>query len=369
MTQPLKLLLVTDAVGGVWIYSLELARALRAFGVETVLAVTGPSPGVEQRRPAAGLRVIDTGLPLDWMPTTPAGLRRAGEALADLAEREGADFLQTCSAALLASIDFPVPTVAVQHSCVASWWAAVREGPLPEEFGWRRDLVREGLRRAALVVAPSAAFAAVTARLYDLQRPVVAVHNGRAAPIAARSRDSDFVFTAGRLWDEGKNVGTLDAAAARLPLPFVAAGPMMGPDGTRAKLYNLELLGPLSETQLAAVNASQPIFTSAALYEPFGLSVLEAASAGCALVLSDIPTFRELWTDCALFVSPRDADGFAAAIQRLIDAPEEREQLARRARERSRGYTPEAMGRRMAELYRQLVPSHTRQQPQLAGAA
>ena len=35
----LRLLLVSDAVGGVWIYSLELARALRPLGVETVLAL------------------------------------------------------------------------------------------------------------------------------------------------------------------------------------------------------------------------------------------------------------------------------------------------------------------------------------------
>ena len=40
-----------------------------------------------------------------------------------------------------------------------------------------------------------------------------------------------------------------------------------------------------------------------ALYEPFGLAVLEAAQAGCALVLSDIPTFRELWDGAALFVA------------------------------------------------------------------
>ena len=50
--------------------------------------------------------------------------------------------------------------------------------------------------------------------------------------------------------------------------------------------------------------ARTAVFVSPALYEPFGLAVLEAAQAGCALVLSDIPTFRELWDGVALFVAP-----------------------------------------------------------------
>ena len=62
--------LVTDAVGGVWLYGLELARALRPLGIETVLAVTGPPPNTEQREEAADFRLIDTGLPLDWLGTS-----------------------------------------------------------------------------------------------------------------------------------------------------------------------------------------------------------------------------------------------------------------------------------------------------------
>ena len=71
MTMPLRLLLVTDAVGGVWVYSLELARALKATGIETVLAIMGPSPSASQREQARGFKLIDTGLPLDWLATGP----------------------------------------------------------------------------------------------------------------------------------------------------------------------------------------------------------------------------------------------------------------------------------------------------------
>jgi glycosyltransferase involved in cell wall biosynthesis len=361
----LRLLLVTDAVGGVWTYSLELARALEPLGVETVLAVTGPSPSAEQRAATSRMELIDTGLPLEWLDTGPAEIADAGKALALIAACEGADVVQTSSAALLAGGAFEQPTVAVQHSCVATWWAAVKGTPLPGDFRWRSDLVAQGLSKADAVVAPTRAFAAATERAYDLDRRVLAVHNGRTAQKLRELPQGDFVFTAGRLWDEGKNVATLDRAAARIRAPFQAAGSTEGPNGARIALEHLIALGSLSEARVAGVMAARPIFASAALYEPFGLSVLEAAEAGCALVLSDIATHRELWDGAALFVEPLDDAAFASAINDLLDRHEERERLGQIARERARQYSPQRMAREMAGLYARVLQP----QPQLAGAA
>ena len=361
----LRLLLVTDAVGGVWTYSLELARALEPLDVETVLAVTGPSPSAEQRAATGGMKLIDTGLPLEWMDTGPAEIADAGKALALIAACEGADVVQTSSAALLAGGVFEQPTVAVQHSCVATWWAAVKRTPLPDDFRWRRDLVAQGLSKADAVVAPSRAFAAATEHAYDLDRSVIAVHNGRTAQRVRDLPQGDFVFTAGRLWDEGKNVATLDRAAARIRAPFQAAGSAQGPNGASIALEHLIALGNLSDARVAGVMAARPIFASAALYEPFGLSVLEAAQAGCALVLSDIPTHRELWDGAALFVDPRDDQGFASAINHLLDNADERERLGEAARQRARQYSPQRTARGMVDIYARVLQP----QPQLAGAA
>jgi glycosyltransferase involved in cell wall biosynthesis len=350
MNGRLRLLLVTDAVGGVWVYSLELARALEPMGIDVVLAVMGPSPSEPRRAQAAGIKLIDTGLPLDWLESDPGTLRHAGEAIASIATAEGVDLVQTCSAALLAEARFDQPCIAVQHSCVASWWDAVKGGPLPSEFVWRRNLVQKGLRRAAAVVAPSIAFAAETARIYDLAAPVLAVHNGRSSFLPG-SMHGDFVFTASRLWDEGKNVATLDCAAAALNVPIEAAGQTVGPNGVTVSLHHLRCLGELGDAQVQAILAARPVFASAALYEPFGLSVLEAANAGCALVLSDIATHREIWGGAAIFVPPRDGKAFASAIRDLLDDPDERQQWGQLARARAQLYTPERMARAMADLY------------------
>jgi glycosyltransferase involved in cell wall biosynthesis len=370
MTNRTRVLLVTDAIGGVWVYSIELARALKPLGIEAVLAVMGPPPSISQREQARDLQVIETGLPLDWMDTNPGDMRRAGDAIARLADHESVDIVQTSSAALLADADFAQPTIAVQHSCVASWWAAVKGTPLPHDFAWRRDLVECGLNRASCIVAPSIAFAADTARTYDLAAPVLAVHNGRRSLASAQLSQSHFVLTVGRLWDEGKNAATLDRAAARFKTRFEAAGPLAGPNGATVAFEHMHALGELGPARLAGLLAACPVFVSAALYEPFGLSALEAAHAGCALVLSDIATHREIWGGAAIFVDARDDAAFAAAIHDLLNDPDERRALGQLARARARLYTPERMAGGMADIYARVGRcNHATAPLAMAGAA
>jgi glycosyltransferase involved in cell wall biosynthesis len=194
------------------------------------------------------------------------------------------------------------------------------------------------------------------------------VHNGRTATTPDRIPQGQFVFTAGRLWDEGKNVATLDRAAALIDAPFQAAGPKHGPNCAHVWIDHLQALGELSGTRLAGLYAARPVYASAALYEPFGLAVLEAAQAGCALVLSDIPTHREMWAGAAIFVPAREDRAFATAIQLLIDGPDERERLGQLARSRAAEYTPERMARGMAEIYAR-VTAPASEPLSLAGAA
>lgn len=99
----MRVLITADAVGGVWTYALDLARGLAPHGVETLLAVTGPSPTPDQRRTAASipsLTLIDTGLPLDWLAETAQEVARAGDAVMRLAATHGADLIHLNTPAL-----------------------------------------------------------------------------------------------------------------------------------------------------------------------------------------------------------------------------------------------------------------------------
>ena len=129
---PRRILLSTDAVGGVWTYTIDLARALEAIGVQPVIAAMGPSPNKKQYTQAAGIHVFDTGLPLDWLAEDSHQIRNAGRSLAHLVDDVAADVVQLHSAALACDVRFNRPLVAVQHSCVATWWDAVRGGEAPE---------------------------------------------------------------------------------------------------------------------------------------------------------------------------------------------------------------------------------------------
>lgn len=356
MTADRHLLMTADAVGGVWTYATDLAAALAPLGTRTTLAVLGPGLDARHREDAAAipdLTLVETGRPLDWLAKDRAEILRAGEVLAALAARIGADLVQLNSPALAAAATFPGPVVGVCHSCLATWWDALRQGPLPDDFAWRDALLARGYARCDALVAPSRAFAAATARVHGIAPPEV-VWNGRRAA-GPSSRAGRFAFTAGRLWDEGKDAPTLDAAAARLDLPFFAAGPVAAPHGEVVALPHLQLLGSLDSAAIAAWLARGPIFVSAARYEPFGLAVLEAAQAGCALVLSDIPTFRELWDGAALFVAPGDAAGFAEAIAMLSRNREQRSLLRVAALQRARRYTAEAMAKGMAAIHARLL--------------
>src|SRR5690606_31527039 len=123
-----------------------------------------------------------------------------------------------------------------------------------------------------------------------------------------------YAFAAGRWWDEGKNAEVLDRAAPLMRWPLVLAGQVRGPNGQSVEIRNALHRGSLPHPELMAMMQRAAIFVSPSIYEPFGLAALEAARAGCALVLADIPTYRELWEDAAVFFDPRNAGDLARTV-------------------------------------------------------
>jgi glycogen(starch) synthase len=353
-----RVLMTTDAVGGVWTYALDLVEGFAERGVSTTLAVLGPRPSADQRTQVAAipeLTLVETDLALDWLADGPEALTKAADRLSALAQDSGADLIHLNSPALAAGRTFERPVISVVHSCLATWWSAVRDQPMPDDFRWRTQRHWQGLLASDAVIAPSLAFAEDTARTYETPRPFV-VHNGRRARPPRLAAKQRVACTAGRLWDDGKNIAVLDAAAQWIDAPLLAAGPLHGPNGEDRKLVHARSQGALSAAAVRETFARAQVFASAAVYEPFGLTVLEAAQEGCALVLSDIPTFRELWDGAALFAPARDPRAFAQAIQRLLDDPDERERLARAAAERARRYGVGSMVEGVLGVYRALAP-------------
>jgi glycosyltransferase involved in cell wall biosynthesis len=233
----------------------------------------------------------------------------------------------------------------------------------PSHFSRYAGEVARGLAAADLVVAPTASMLAMLEHHYGPLRHTQVIHNGRrdSGIVAAKE---PFVLTAGRLWDEAKNAAAVAAVAPRLSWPVYVAGDRRSPDGRdEAQLQDVEALGVLPALELADWMARASIFALPARYEPFGLSALEAALAGCALVLGDIRSLREVWADTAVYVPPGNRAALASALRALIADRDRRARLAQRAQARARRMTPEAMA---ATYMRAYVGVHAAHRPEIA---
>lgn len=348
-------LMTLDAVGGVWRYALDLASSLRTRGFVFVFAGFGPQPSPEQRDEAERLgRLVWLDAPLDWMVADERLLDNIAPCLAGLVESEDIDLVHLNLPSQAAGLRLPVPVLAVSHSCVVTWFAAVRGTSVPAEWLWQEKRNRAGFDVADAVIAPSISHASMLRGCYAPMQMIEVVHNG-ARPALRSVEKAGFVFAAGRWWDDGKNGAVLDAAAPMSEWPVLMAGANQGPTGQHLDIRHADWRGPLPHAQTRALMGRAAIVCSPSIYEPFGLVPLEAASSRAALVLADIPTYRELWKGAAEFFDPHDPEALAAVINGLVRDPDRRGELAARAYARSMTYSLNAQAEAMAELYHRII--------------
>lgn len=345
-----KILLTADPIGGVWTYALDLARALGERDIAVVLATMGAALREDQRAAAAALSNValhESEFALEWMDNPWEEVDRAGQWLLQLAATTQPELIHLNGYAH-ASLPWRTPVLVVAHSCVLSWWRAVKGEDPPNEWDEYARRVAAGWHAADFVVAPTQAMLSTLVENYGPRPQTAVIPNGRDRNTFRAGAKEPLIFSAGRFWDEAKNLTALKKAAGAVSWPIQIAG------GEPAK-GALVRLGRLGAPEIADRLTRASIFCLAARYEPFGLSALEAAFSGCALVLGDIPSLREVWEDAALFVDPEDSSALAAALQQLIDRPAQREALAQRAVERARHFSLEQMTERYLSLYSGIV--------------
>jgi len=365
---PRRVLITLDAVGGVWRYTIDVARGLESRGIECLLVGFGPEPDTAQRAECRA-ELVWTHEPLDWMVSDSSDLDRGTGALASLAREWKADLLHLnlpsqaagLSHRRLADPGLPghCPIVVASHSCVPTWWRAVHGTDLPAAWAWQNQRNLAGFQRADAIVVPSAAHGAALEAVYHHLPPLHVVHNATAVEPADEPKERA-ILSVGRWWDAGKNGAALDKAAATVPWQVILAGPLNGPDGQHAAFRNARTTGALPHSEILALMRRSPIFAAPSRYEPFGLAAVEAAVSGAALVLADIPTFRELWSGAALFVFPADSVGWSQALTALAGDIGLRSRLSAAARARARRFT---LSRQLAELHALYATLATEAQP------
>ena len=360
---PGRVLMTTDAVGGVWRHALDLARSLNETGIHCLLVGLGPSPAdrSEADALAPSTQLVWTELDLDWMQDGHEAVADVGRRLAEIAYNTGIELLHLNLPSQAVGIPEGVPVVVMSHSCLPTWWAEVRGGALPDQYRWHLEANRIGMRRADAVVAPSRSHADAITQVYGPVDRLAVLHNATGPQADGHgARRRPVVLAAARWWDAAKNVDVLDRAAATSPWTIELAGALSGPDGSRIATAHAATLGTLPAEMLRARMREAEIFASPSLYEPFGLVALEAASRGCALLLADIPTYRELWQGAARFVSPVRPELWSDAIAELAADPDQRLQLREAARQRAAGFTSARQRDGLLAIYQATMERGTR---------
>ena len=357
----MRVLITTDTVGGVWTFTRDLAEQLLSRGWSVHLVSLGrlPSPAqqhwFEQTAHAWKTQFSWAALdaPLEWMDENERAWTATSPALTQMALEFSAELLhsnQFCFGALPVNI----PRIVTAHSDVLSWARACRSSAL-EDSPWLSrylELVRHGLSQASAVVAPTQWMADSFAGDFALSNPPLVIPNGRSIPEVPDSPRKMQAVTAGRLWDEAKNVSIL--ANIDSPVPLLLAGDVQnGPAQIPDTLHGVTLLGSLASEELLRVFHESAMYICTSRYEPFGLAPLEAALCGCAVLANDIPSLREVWQDGAIYF--RDEASLTDLLRRLRNQPSELAAARSRSLQRARTFTSERMAAAYDKLFRHWI--------------
>ena len=361
----MRILMTTDTVGGVWTYTRELALGLLDARPDLHLSLVtlGSAPTADQtvwlHTAAARYRkrftFETTTLPLEWQQSNAEASTDAEPVFHRLARSFAPDLFHS-SQFCFGALPLPCPRLLVAHSDVLGWARAVH-GPagLPGSpwLQTYRSLVTTGLAAATAVVAPTAWMLSDLRTSYGTLPPAHVIHNGRSIDCPRVAKKLQAV-TAGRVWDAAKGMAVLEDCLT--PMPILIAGETGSPDSSydSTRLRRRVLLGKLNETRVHDLFAESAVYLVTSTYEPFGLSAVEAAQCGCAIVTRDLHSQREVWGDDAVYFS--DADALCSALEKLATRSDRLHGMQSRAAVRARSLYSR---NRMAEDYLRLYGSLT----------
>lgn len=374
----MHVLVTGDTLSGSWIYTRELVTGLVTRGVRVTLVSFGEIPLPSQTTWMDHLHGLDyhpTAFRLEWMQEAEESLEESSEFLIGLVRELRPDVLhlhQFCYGDL--AVD--VPRVVMAYGDLMTWREAVptqgSDASATEErraLSWYRGAVLRGIAGANAVVTPSKWMLDRISACYLKPDRAQVIYPGRN-PIFFNpyvSKD-DCVLAVGRLVDASRQVFLLTQHVHSIPICIVGTEqtvatprvPIRADVKVATEQTSVAIRGPQTEAQLRALYSRAAIFAATARYEPLAMPALEAAFSRCAIVANDIPSYREMWGDAALYFRTNDAASLAESINALNEDRTMRRAYAElaygRARER---FTTKRMIDEYLQLYRSLISVRT----------
>lgn len=347
------ILITTDTVGGVWSFSISLAESLRYSNSRIILTALGPLPNYYQREQAEKLEHVYLEAfesKLEWMDDPWESIQESGEWLNSLVLKYSPDLVH-CNHYAHAHLNYNAPVVLTMHSCVKSWWKGVKKENAPDNWSRYGELVQRAINNADAVVAPTHAILNAYKDEYEGLVDTKVIYNGINTSQYKPSKKEAFVFCMGDMEDEAKNIKLLIEAAGSIDFPVYIAGKC---ESNMKFSKNVKFLGQQSRDQIREWMSRASIYIFPAVYEPFGISFLEAAASGCALVGGKISTLKEVWGDAALYVPQNEPEELATLVNVLMKDKAFLEAMRRNSIEQASKYNLQSTAEHYYRLYKSL---------------
>jgi glycosyltransferase involved in cell wall biosynthesis len=174
---------------------------------------------------------------------------------------------------------------------------------------------------------------------------------------------NDFVLSVGH-FERRKNYLNLVTAIAQLrekrrAVYLVIVGNDSGELAAVKKLIyslgvstNVAILNGLSDFELSCIYRLCKLFVFPSSYEGFGIPILEAMAAGCPMVLSDIPVFKELTQGQGVYFEYHNPESIASAIEEVLESNSERDRLIQYGKERVKEFSFPKISMALEGVYR-----------------
>ncbi|MCU1512960.1 MAG: mannosyltransferase [Microbacteriaceae bacterium] len=243
----------------------------------------------------------------------------------------------------------------------------------PREFSWLIRAIwylfhlsywpqRWTLNRADVVNAGSETTAAEMRRVHLTRRPLEVIRPGITdSGLPARDYPAGKSLLYMGTFIPNKNVETLAKAMHLLPgytltlLSRVTDSArerlsLLAPDGS------LVFVNGVSDERYRQLLSEATAMVSACRDEGFGIPLIEGLNSGTPLVVSDIPVYREVGGDAAVYFDQEDPAAFAAAVLGMDSEPVWL-QLSVRARAQAARFGWDVSAKRLLELAKRFAPS------------
>lgn len=365
----MKILMTTDTVGGVWNYSLELCKELKKQDVEVHLVAMGAWPSKYQRKEISAfgnVTLYKSDFKMEWMQDPWEDVEKSRKWINCIYHTIKPDLIHLNNYAQVEE-EWDCPVVTVFHSCVKTWWQAVKGTSAPAVWDSYAKIVERSLNASDVIVGPTEAILRDAMEAHKIDSETKVIYSGKDMDFQEGINKEEFILCTGRIWDEGKNLNLLSEIAANLDWPVYVAGNNINPNtGRVCEVKNVQFLGKLQPEELKTWMQRAEIFVSPTKYEPFGLAILEAAKAGCALALSNISTLKELWSGNAVFFDPKNPEEAKQIINQLIEDKDFRREVAAKSTAEAEKYNAEKMGSEYYDLYQDLIIKKKKENQQLS---